>query len=59
MLRGMQNPHISRRHFLKSTAVASVPFILPSGIRSAEVKPNDKISVGFIGMGKQLSLIHI
>jgi predicted dehydrogenase len=30
-----------------------VPFILPSGIRSAEVKPNDKISVGFIGMGKQ------
>ncbi|MDC0143530.1 Gfo/Idh/MocA family oxidoreductase [Verrucomicrobia bacterium] len=49
----MQNPHISRRHFLKSTAVASVPFILPSGIRSAEVKPNDKISVGFIGMGKQ------
>ena len=53
MLRGMQNPHLSRRHFLKSTAVASVPFILPSGIRSAEVKPNDKISVGFIGMGKQ------
>tara|TARA_B110000438_G_scaffold113250_1_gene111086 strand:- start:444 stop:1766 length:1323 start_codon:yes stop_codon:yes gene_type:complete len=49
----MQNPHLSRRHFLKSTAVASVPFILPSGIRSAEVKPNDKISVGFIGMGKQ------
>ena len=53
MLRRMQNPHPSRRHFLKSTAVASVPFILPSGIRSAEVKPNDKISVGFIGMGKQ------
>ena len=53
MLRGMQNPHLSRRHFLKSTAVASAPFILPSGIRSAEVKPNDKISVGFIGMGKQ------
>ena len=53
MLRRMQNPHLSRRHFLKSTAVASVPFILPSGIRSAEVKPNDKISVGFIGMGKQ------
>jgi len=53
MLRRMQNPHLSRRHFLKSTAVASAPFILPSGILSAEVKPNDKISVGFIGMGKQ------
>ncbi|MBT5321191.1 MAG: gfo/Idh/MocA family oxidoreductase, partial [Verrucomicrobiales bacterium] len=49
----MQNPHLSRRHFLKSIAVASAPFILPSGILSAEVKPNDKISVGFIGMGKQ------
>ena len=53
MLRRMQNPHLSRRRFLATTAVASAPFILPSGILSAEVKPNDKISVGFIGMGKQ------
>ena len=53
MLRRMQTPHLSRRRFLTTTAVASVPFILPSGIRSAEVKPNDKISVGFIGVGKQ------
>ena len=49
----MQTPSLSRRHFLSTTAVASAPFILPSGILSAEVKPNDKISVGFIGMGKQ------
>ena len=53
MLRGMQTPNLSRRRFLSTTAVASAPFILPSGILSAEVKPNDKISVGFIGMGKQ------
>jgi len=38
---------------MKSAAVASAPFILPSGIWSADVKPNDKISMGFIGMGKQ------
>ena len=49
----MQNSQLSRRRFLQSSAVASAPFILPSGIWSAEVKPNDKISVGFIGMGKQ------
>ena len=53
MLRGMQTPSLSRRRFLSTTAVASAPFILPSGILSAEVKPNDKMSVGFIGMGKQ------
>ena len=53
MLSGMQTPSLSRRRFLQSTAVASAPFILPSGILSAEIKPNDKIAVGFIGMGKQ------
>ena len=53
MLFGMQNSHLSRRRFLKSATVASVPFILPSGIWSAEIKPNDKIAVGGIGMGKQ------
>ena len=47
-------PHsVSRRRFLQSTAVASAPFILPSGIWSADIKPNDKIVVGFIGMGIQ------
>ena len=53
MLPAMQIPHLSRRRFLTTTTVASAPFILPSGIWSAEVKPNDKIAVGFIGVGKQ------
>lgn len=45
---------ISRRGFVKTAAFcASVPFILPSRIWSAEVKPNDKITMGFIGMGTQ------
>ena len=45
--------NFSRRRFLKATAVASAPFILPSGIWSAKIKPNDKIAMGFIGMGIQ------
>ena len=49
----MKSHSVSRRRFLQSSAVASAPFILPSGIWSAKVKPNDKISVGFIGMGIQ------
>ena len=49
----MKSPQLSRRNFVKSAALASAPFILPSGIWSAEVKPNDKIAMGFIGMGKQ------
>ena len=49
----MKPNSLSRRRFLQSSAVAGVPFILPSGILSAKIKPNDKISVGFIGMGIQ------
>ena len=49
----MKSRPLSRRRFLEATAVAIAPFILPSGILSAKVKPNDKISVGFIGMGIQ------
>ena len=49
----MKSYSVSRRRFLQSTAVASAPFILPSGIWSADIKPNDKIVVGFIGMGIQ------
>ncbi len=45
---------ISRRGFVKTAVFCgSVPFILPSRIWSAEVKPNDKITMGFIGMGTQ------
>jgi predicted dehydrogenase len=45
----------SRRTFLKSTAVvtAASPFILPSRIWSAEVKPSDRLTLGCIGMGTQ------
>ncbi|MEM7392434.1 MAG: Gfo/Idh/MocA family oxidoreductase, partial [Verrucomicrobiota bacterium] len=43
----------SRRDFLKTAAMASAPFILPSHIWSAETQPNDRIVMGFIGMGKQ------
>src|SRR5688500_15086086 len=45
----------SRRTFLKTTAAlgAGAPFILPSRIWAAEVNPNDKITLGFIGMGTQ------
>lgn len=49
----MNTPSTSRRRFLKASTVAAAPFILPSGIWSAEVKPNDRIAVGFIGMGMQ------
>ncbi|HEY0548488.1 MAG TPA: Gfo/Idh/MocA family oxidoreductase, partial [Verrucomicrobiae bacterium] len=44
---------ISRRSFIRSASVASVPFILPSHIWAAETKPNSKLTMGFIGMGKQ------
>ena len=44
----------SRRSFLKSLSVMSAaPFLLPSNICSAGHQPNDRINVGFIGMGKQ------
>ena len=43
----------SRRKFLKSSTLATAPFILPSHIWAAKTKPNDKLVMGFIGMGKQ------
>ena len=46
-------PRSSRRKFLKSSALATAPFILPSHIWAAKTKPNDKLVMGFIGMGKQ------
>lgn len=47
----------TRRRFLQSTALAaaSAPFLLPSRVWGAEVKPNDRITLGFIGMGRQSS----
>ncbi|HEY6166560.1 MAG TPA: Gfo/Idh/MocA family oxidoreductase [Verrucomicrobiae bacterium] len=50
----MKTQNLSRRQFLRSSAVAaSAPFILPSHIWAAKTKPNDRLTLGFIGMGKQ------
>src|SRR4051794_19729931 len=44
----------SRRSFLKTAlAAGAAPLVLPSHIWSAEIKPNDRITLGFIGVGKQ------
>lgn len=44
----------SRRRFLTvSGAAAAAPFILPTHVWAAQVQPNDKITLGFIGMGIQ------
>jgi len=47
--------NFSRRTFIKSTVAtgAAAPFILPSHIWAAETKPNDRLTLGFIGMGTQ------
>ena len=50
----MKPTEISRRSFLKSAVAASTaPMILPSRVWSAEVRPNERLTMGFIGMGKQ------
>ena len=59
MTKNQMNPELhsklktSRRKFLQSSAIATGPFILPSHIWAAKTKPNDKLVMGFIGMGKQ------
>ncbi len=55
----MNHTHPSRRSFLKATLAAGIaPLFLPGRIWSAEVKPNSRIGLGFIGVGKQ-SLGHL
>ena len=50
----MNLPRSSRRSFLKATLAAGVaPLFLPSHIWSAETKPNDRLTLGFIGCGIQ------
>ena len=44
---------VSRRSFLASATAMSVPFILPSHVWGAPAKPNNLLTMGFIGMGKQ------
>lgn len=43
----------NRRSFLKSATVGAAPLILSSRAFSADDKPSDKITLGFIGCGKQ------
>jgi predicted dehydrogenase len=49
------HPRLSRRQFNKKVAalVAGVPFILRSELWAADVKPSDRLTLGFIGLGKQ------
>lgn len=51
----MNLPPPNRRAFLKTSAVLlSAPFILPSRVWSAESAPSQRLTVGCIGMGKQM-----
>lgn len=43
----------SRRTFLATAASTGIPFILPSRVWGAETPANERIGMGFIGMGKQ------
>lgn len=48
----------TRRRFLQASAIASAPFILPSGMWGASKAgkgPNNRITLGCIGMGRRLS----
>ena len=45
---------LSRRSFIRQTlAAGTVPLIIPGGLWGAESPPNDRITLGFIGMGRQ------
>ncbi|KAB2660116.1 MAG: Gfo/Idh/MocA family oxidoreductase [Verrucomicrobia bacterium] len=46
-------PPLNRRSFLRATAIAGAPFLLPSHVWSAPTKPSDRITLGFIGVGIQ------
>src|SRR5215467_2970361 len=43
----------TRRQFLRTTLAVSAPLILPTRLWAAEDKPSDRLTLGFIGMGKQ------
>lgn len=42
---------LTRRTMLRRTALAGMPFLLPSSIRSAPTPPNSRPTLGVIGMG--------
>jgi predicted dehydrogenase len=46
---------LSRRHFLRNTAVlAAAPLILPGRVWSQATAPSKRLTIGCIGMGKQM-----
>jgi predicted dehydrogenase len=51
----MNRSSLTRRQFLQSAAAVSAPLLLPSSVwaAAAEAKPNARITLGFIGVGKQ------
>jgi predicted dehydrogenase len=51
----MKKTCFTRREFIRSTttAAAAVPLILPSHLWAAETKPNERLTLGFIGVGTQ------
>jgi predicted dehydrogenase len=50
----MKTTRFTRRDFIRSTSVAAAaPFILPSAVWSAETPPNERLTLGFIGIGTQ------
>ena len=51
----------SRRRFLKTAAVAAVPFVIPSAVlgRDGAVAPSEKVTVGMIGMGRQVCAFNL
>ena len=46
---------LSRRGFLKSTAVAAAPLVVPGSVLglNGAVAPSNRITMGFIGVGNQ------
>jgi len=44
---------LSRRNFVRGSLMAGAPLVLPGHIWGAEVSPNNKMGMGFVGMGKQ------
>jgi len=51
----MNRSSLTRRQFLQSTAAVTAPLLLPSSLwaAAAEAKPNARITLGFLGVGKQ------
>lgn len=43
----------TRRSFLQRAATASLPLVLPSGLRAAATRPSGRFGIGFIGLGQR------